>query len=75
MLLVVEIIVDLQASFSGEKRKRTMNFLFFVVPCEIVCNGILGRSFLATLDVVASPVHLKMKYHNDAGHPSIVKVI
>lgn len=31
------------------------------------------NSFLEMLDVVAFMIHLKMSYHNDSGHPTIVK--
>lgn len=37
-------------------------------------HDIIGRPFLATLDVVASPIHLKMKYHNGYGKLVVVKV-
>lgn len=36
-------------------------------------HDIIDRPFLATLDVVASPVHLKMKYQNGYGKLVIVK--
>lgn len=36
-----------------------------VVPCKSVFNGIICRSYLENLDVVASSVHLKVTYHNN----------
>lgn len=40
-----------------------------VVPCWSVYNYILGLPFAATLDVMASPDQLKMKYHNIHDEP------
>lgn len=44
-----------------------MNMHFLLISCASVPNDILRRSFLATLNAVASSVHLKIKYHNNAG--------
>lgn len=57
--------IDLPVSLGEEKNKRIVNVHFFVIPSESVYNGILSQSFFATLDVVVSPIHLKMKYNND----------
>lgn len=38
-----------------------------MVPCTSIYNFILGRPFAIVLDVVASLVHLKVKYHNLKG--------
>lgn len=46
---------------------RTVNVHFLVVPYENAYNGILGRSFMETLDVMASKVHMKMKYYSNSG--------
>lgn len=54
------------------KGKRILDICFLVIPCERVCNIILGRSFLATLDGVTSTFHLKMKYHNDWGELIVI---
>lgn len=43
---------------------RTINSWFLVVPCINVYNHILGRPLELTFYVMASPVHLKLKYHN-----------
>lgn len=59
-------------SFGVRKSKRIVGIFFFVISCELVYNGILGRSFLATLHVVVSPVHLKMKYHNNSNKLVII---
>lgn len=37
---------------------------FMVIPVRAFYSCILGRAFFAVLDVVPSPVHLKLKYHN-----------
>ncbi|CAI8598604.1 unnamed protein product [Vicia faba] len=52
-------------SFDKRKGERTLNVCFFVIPCKNVCNNIFGRLFLATLDMVAFLIHLKMKYYNN----------
>lgn len=45
-----------------------------MIPCKNVYNNILNQPFLVDLNVVAFPVQLKIKYHNDSGKPIIVKV-
>lgn len=47
---------------------------FLVVPCRSVYNCILERPFAVTLNFVASPIHLKLKYHNLQGDPITIKV-
>lgn len=42
----------------------TVDLQLLVVPCKRVYNCIVGRPFAITLDIVVSPVHLKMKYNN-----------
>lgn len=51
-------------SIGEGRKKKMMKVCFLAVPCENVYNCILGRHFLATLDVIAYTVHLKMKYPN-----------
>lgn len=46
-----------------------MKVHFLVIPYESVYKEIFRISFLTKLDAVASPVHLKMKYHKNAGKP------
>lgn len=41
-----------------------IDLYFMVVSSKSVYNFILGKPFAATLDIMASPVHLKMKNHN-----------
>lgn len=53
-----------------DERKVTISFL--VVTCKRVLSGILGRSFLERLDVVASPFHLKVAYHISEGKPIVI---
>lgn len=50
-----------------------MNICLFVIPCESVYNDILGWLFLAAFSVVASVVHLKLKYHDDFDKPVVIK--
>lgn len=66
--------MDQLISFGEEKNMRTPNVLFVVVSCESIYNDIFGKSFLATLCIIASTVHLKMKYHNDSSQPILDKV-
>lgn len=44
------------------KRKVILNFL--VIPCRNAFKGKPERSFIGRLDAMASPVHLKVTYHN-----------
>lgn len=37
---------------------------FLIIPIQNAFRGVLGKSFLAKLDAVASPVHLKVTYHD-----------
>lgn len=45
-----------------------------VVPCKNVYNCILLMPFAATLDVVASSVHIKFKYHNLQEEPIKINI-
>lgn len=47
----------------------TIDMKFLVVPCKSVYNRILERPFAAILDVVASHVYFKIKYHNVHNEP------
>lgn len=40
---------------------------FLVVPCKSSYNCIFDRPFIVALDVVASMVHLKLKFHDLQG--------
>lgn len=51
---------------------RTVNLHFLVVLDKSVYNYILGRPFVATLDVVTSLLHLKLKFHNLHNEPITV---
>lgn len=44
---------DLIVSLEDGKDGRIVNVYFFLVSCESVFSGILGRSFLTTFSVVA----------------------
>lgn len=46
---------------------RTAEVPFLVILDAFVYNCIFGRPTLATLDAMASTVHLKMKYHDKNG--------
>lgn len=53
-------MIELTISFRKKVR-------FLVIPYESVYKAIFRISFLTKFEAVASPVHLKMKYHNNAG--------
>lgn len=46
--------INMTFSLGEEVDKRSINVYFLIVPCESIFNRILGRPFLAMLDVVAS---------------------
>lgn len=51
--------------FKGEGRNiRIVDSRFLVVPCKNVYNLILSKPFAAALDIVASSIILKLKFHN-----------
>lgn len=57
----------------GEKaceRKVILNFL--IILCKTAFRGVIGRSFLVSLDVVDSPVNLKVTYHVVDKRPNII---
>lgn len=64
-------LADLLLSLREGEGERKVPFCFLVVPCKSAFSGNLGKSFLATLDAVASSVHLKVTYHNDDGKPIV----
>lgn len=64
--------IYLLVSFGIGKNKRITDVHFFVIPCESIYNGIIGISFLTTVDAMASTIHLKMKYHNDSSKLAII---
>lgn len=65
-------IIEMSISFGEREDERTVNVHFLVIPCENTYNVTLGRSFLSTLDMVSSPIHLKMKYHNNVEKSVII---
>lgn len=42
----------------------TVDLYFLVVPYKRIYKSILGMPFATTLDLVASPVHIKLNNHN-----------
>lgn len=56
--------IDITSSVGEETRKRTMTLTFLMILCKTSLKVILVRSFLAKLDVVVSPIHLKIAYHD-----------
>lgn len=56
--------VELMVSVGEESGLKSISTKFLVIPCKSLYNHILGRPFTTVLDVVTSPMHLKLKYHN-----------
>lgn len=54
-------VLTLQLEEGESERKVTRSFM--VVLCKMPLSGILGRSCIEKLDVVTSPIHLKILYH------------
>lgn len=52
----------------------SVNLQFLVTPYKIVNNYTLRRSFVVTLDVMASLVHLKLKFCNFPGEQFTINV-
>lgn len=50
--------------YRRETDVRAVRLQLLVVPCKIVYKCFLGIPFVVALDVVASPVHLYLKFHN-----------
>lgn len=46
-----------------------ITLIFLVIQCKSSFKGILGRSFLAKLEALASTIHLKIAYHDKWGAP------
>lgn len=56
--------IELMVTLGEGNNTKTIDSKILAVSCRNVYNCILGGPFEATLDVVISPVHLEMKYHN-----------
>lgn len=63
----------LHVTLGEQKERKTLDVCFSMILGESVYNGILGHLFLDKLDAVASPVHLKLKYHGEFGRDVMVK--
>lgn len=55
--------------------QRIVTLLFLVIHGRSAFKGILGRSFLVKLDVVASIVHLKIAYQDEWGVPNNIEEV
>lgn len=64
--------IELTILLGGGKDGRNANVYFVIVLCGSVFNNILRKPFLTTLNIMAFPVHLKMKYHIGDGRPITV---
>lgn len=67
--------VELMVPMGDKRYLRSINMQFLVIPCKSLYNCVLGRPFTATLDIVASPIYLKLKYRNLHGDPTVLCVV
>lgn len=58
-------MTSLPLSFGEEESERKLTLHFLVVPCKSAFSGILGKTFLEKLDVMASPIYLKVTYYKN----------
>lgn len=65
-------VVELSVSIKEGNDEKIVTVYFLVIPSRSVYNCILRRYFLVTLVVVASIIHLKMKYHNKFGESNFI---
>lgn len=54
--------------------ERKENLRLLVIPCKNAFDDIIRRSFLTSLDAIASTVHLKVTYDSDVGNPVVLDV-
>lgn len=66
--------IELMIYMGEGKYVWTLNSQFLLVPCKNVYNCILITHFTSILEVVASPVHLKLKFQNLHNEPITVNV-
>lgn len=64
--------IDLTLALGEGEHKRKVILLFLVILCRSSFKGILEISLLTKLDPVASPIHLKVIYHDRKGKSTIV---
>lgn len=51
---------------------KTIDSQFLRVPCKIFYNCILGQPFATTLNAIAFPLYLKLKYQNMHDESTII---
>lgn len=66
--------MDLMVTLGEVRDTMTVDLKCLVVPNKNVYNCILERPFTTTLGIVASLVHMKMKYHNIHDEPVTICV-
>ena len=66
----MDLTIDIREG--THKKKVILNFL--IGSCKSTFRGILGRSFMERLVVVASPSHLKVIYHEDKRRLAIASI-
>ncbi|GAU50049.1 hypothetical protein TSUD_408450 [Trifolium subterraneum] len=59
--------VNLIVTFGQNETAKSIKVMFLVVDCPSLYQCIIGRTAIADLPVVASTVHLKMKYYTNKG--------
>lgn len=59
--------IDLTVIVREESYERKVTPNFLIIQCQSTIRGVLKRSFLARLDAITSPIHLKVIYHDVEG--------
>lgn len=52
-------------SFGRKETRKKLKNQFLIIDCKSVCNYIIGRLTLFTLEVVSLKVHLILSYHTN----------
>lgn len=68
-------VINLTLEIVEECVKEKVLLMFLIIPCKSAFRGILGRSFLKKLDVMASLVNLKVTYQDMEGRPTPISPI
>lgn len=56
--------IELGVTFGSDTLSHTVKVQFCILPCQSPYNCIIGRPTLGSLGVVASTVHLKIKFYS-----------
>lgn len=68
-------MIDLALSLVEWVCEIKVTLVFLVIPYKNAFKEILERYFLAKLDAIASPVHLKIMYHDTEENHTVINAI